>query len=860
MNMRRIIISVLLSVFVLSQANAVPSFPGAQGSGAVSVGGRGGAIIMVTNLSDSGTGSLRACVQASGPRTCVFRVGGTINLLSTLRVNNPFLTIAGQTAPGGGILLKGTQFGGIGANMFVVNAANVLVRYIRVRKGFFSGCSGECGGNIILGQGGSNFMGDHLSASWNQDEGIGINTCCPNITFSYSIVAEGFANHSTGFFYGGNSTAAAAAAMTNQDNHHNLSIDNNHRNPLLRNKSSRFVNNIYYNNCYYINNVSGGVLFDAIGNKFRKGPCNGSINPNVKEIGLFAGYSGLSASGTPSVYLSGNIGWNQTSPTGNQWLLAEQINNEGGTRIGDAPAGWQRGSPQSAITYPIIAEPVTSIEASMLPHVGASRRLDCNGNWVTNRDSVDARYINHYNTGTGNAGVISNENQVGGFPVIASGTPCPDADLDGMPDSWESSNGLNPNNAADRNAVQSSGFTNLEDYLAGPSAITTDPAVSITSPTPGAIVSGSTPISAIASDNVAVLGVQFKLNGSNFGAEDTTFPYSVSWNTSASGDGVYTITAVARDADTSTTSNPVTVTVNNTTADTTSPTVSFTAPAAAATVSGASVTVSANASDNTGVAGVQFRLDGVNGTAIGLEDTSSPYSVTWDTTLVPNGSHTLYAIARDSSGNTSSTVRTVTTSNAAVTSFTIGETNLLSFNDSGNGNLLLAQENTLPQQATLQSMSFYITTASGSLRMGVYDDTGPGGGPGAKRGETASIVPVVGWNTVPIITPVLLPTGDYWLAYLPSSSGLGFKAESTGGNTRQYPFTFGQLPATFSTTPQTSTWRWSLYATFSVPTGDTTPPTVSLTAPANGATVSGLVTVSAAASDNARGGWSTVQD
>ena len=89
---------------------AVPAFPGAQGGGAVSVGGRSGAVIEVTNLNDSGAGSLRACVLASGPRTCVFRVGGTIQLLSSIMVNNPFLTVAGHTAPGGGIQLSGRIF------------------------------------------------------------------------------------------------------------------------------------------------------------------------------------------------------------------------------------------------------------------------------------------------------------------------------------------------------------------------------------------------------------------------------------------------------------------------------------------------------------------------------------------------------------------------------------------------------------------------------------------------------------------------------------------------------------------------------------------------------------------------------
>src|SRR5205823_4956772 len=132
-------------------------------------------------------------------------------------------------------------------------------------------------------------------------------------------------------------------------------------------------------------------------------------------------------------------------------------------------------------------------------------------------------------------------------------------------------------------------------------------------------------VAATAADNVGVAGVQFRLDGNALGAEDTTAPYSISWNTATVADGVHVLTAVARDAagNTSTAAN-VSVTVAN--ADTTPPAVSLTAPADGATVSG-SVSVAASASDNVGVVGVQFQLDG---TPLGAEDTTSPFSVTWD--------------------------------------------------------------------------------------------------------------------------------------------------------------------------------------------------------------------------------------
>jgi hypothetical protein len=145
---------------------------------------------------------------------------------------------------------------------------------------------------------------------------------------------------------------------------------------------------------------------------------------------------------------------------------------------------------------------------------------------------------------------------------------------------------------------------------------------------------------------------------------------------------------------------------------------------------------------------------------------------------------------------------------------TIGETNILPADDNGNGNLLLAQNATLSQTATIRSLSFYVTVAGGNLRLGIYDATGPGGGPGAKKAETASFTPTVGWNTANVITPVSLTAGTYWLAYLPSSNTLAFKKDTTAGvSGKFYSYTYGVMPATFSTAPASTTSHWSLYAT-----------------------------------------------
>ena len=148
----------------------------------------------------------------------------------------------------------------------------------------------------------------------------------------------------------------------------------------------------------------------------------------------------------------------------------------------------------------------------------------------------------------------------------------------------------------------------------------------------------------------------------------------------------------------------------------------------------------------------------------------------------------------------------------ATGSFTIGETSILSSNDSGNGNMLLAQQASLGQKATLVSLSFYVATAGGSLRLGIYDATGPNGGPGALKASTASFTPVKGWNTAKVTSQVTLPAGNYWLTYLPSSNSLGFRVSLTG-STMFYSYTYGNMPGTFSTAPTNATCHWSFYAT-----------------------------------------------
>ena len=242
---------------------------------------------------------------------------------------------------------------------------------------------------------------------------------------------------------------------------------------------------------------------------------------------------------------------------------------------------------------------------------------------------------------------------------------------------WDTTRSSNGTHALEVTALDAAGKGAIREHNVDvsnatapppPPADTTSPSVGLTSPAAGATISGSVSVSADASDNVAVVGVQFKVDGANLGAEDTSAPYSSNWTTSSVANGSHTVTALARDAAGNTSSSQRSVTVSNTSTsppppagDTTAPTVALTSPAAGATVSGA-VSIAANASDNVGVVGVQFKIDGGN---LGAEDTTAPYAVSWSSGNVPNGTHNVTAVARDASGNTSSSQRNVTVSNTS---------------------------------------------------------------------------------------------------------------------------------------------------------------------------------------------------
>ena len=321
---------------------------------------------------------------------------------------------------------------------------------------------------------------------------------------------------------------------------------------------------------------------------------------------------------------------------------------------------------------------------------------------------------------------------------------------------------------------------------------TTPPTVSVTSPAAGATLSGTVNLTATASDNVAVAMVQFKVDGANSGSGLSAAPYSYQLDTKTLSDGNHVITAVAGDAAGNTaTSASVAVKVNNTVADTTPPTVSLTGPASGATVS-ATVNVTATASDNVSVASVQFQLDGAN---VGTADTAAPYSYSWDTTKSANGTHTLTAVAKDGAGNTkTSSAVSVTVNNSTP------DTTPPTVSISG------------PAAGATVSGTVSVT-ANASDNVGVASVQFQLDGANAGTLDTAAPYSF-SWDTTK------------------SSNGahsLTAIAKDAAGNTK--------TSAAVSVTVQNAT-------------SDTTPPTVSISAPAGGATVSATVSVTANASDN----------
>jgi hypothetical protein len=440
--MRNVCIVCLVVLFGWNSvlADPLPAFPGAEGFGAFSVGGRGGQVIEVNNLNDSGTGSLRAAVNTTGPRIVVFRVGGIIQLLSNLKISKPYITIAGQTAPGGGICLKDYNFS--------IAADHVIVRYMRFRLGDNTLQESD----TVTVSSGHNIILDHCSASWSVDETLSTDVdtnVMGNLTVQWCMITESLncSIHSKGCH--GYGSLLRGCYNNGYTFHHNLYAHHKGRNPRPGNYNSYtvdpcglifdFRNNVVYNwgGSYAGNNedTTSVTKMNFVNNYYVKGP-NSTGNYAFRENCKY-----------DRAYFSGN--WMQTGYPADPWTLV-QFN---GTWSTAEKAAFK-------LSGPIPVEPVTTDTAV----TAYSRVLADAGASFPVRDTVDTRVINTVITRTGK--IIDDEDEVGGWPVLASGTPPADADHDGMPDEWELALCLNPNDSNDAKGDRDDdGYTNIEEYI-----------------------------------------------------------------------------------------------------------------------------------------------------------------------------------------------------------------------------------------------------------------------------------------------------------------------------------------------------------------------------------------------------------
>jgi len=466
---------VLLSTIFTSQALALPAFPGAEGAAAETIGGRGGRIIEVTNLNGSGSGSLREACEASGARIVVFKVAGIIDLAGdSIRIKHPYITIAGQTAPAGGITLKGHELS--------VETHDVVVRFLKLRTGTEYHLADQVGDALGMnGAGVYNAIINHCSLSWSNDENAQVwswstDIAPHNITYSWNIISEGIEGHSTGFIAG---SYANTKDFKDVDLHHNLFANTSHRLPLIKIASAKMINNLIYNWRHYATGIKGGAHMDIIGNKYKAGPLTDSIRNQevtVEDSGYGdPSYPRSGAPGYASIYIKGNVGPNNYNPKADNWSMVFHRNSDS-TRPPLERNIFERTTPLGKYRYPITVDSVEKAEVRVLQDSGASKRINAKGEWVSNRGAIDTRIINDYNNGTGSIPV--SEDDVGGYSNINAGTAYIDSDHDGMADVWEDIHGLDRNNYSDNSQDNDNdGYTNIEEFINGtnPTGVVTNP-------------------------------------------------------------------------------------------------------------------------------------------------------------------------------------------------------------------------------------------------------------------------------------------------------------------------------------------------------------------------------------------------
>lgn len=419
----------LLAMPLLVLAQGIPAFPEAEGFGSRTPGGRGGKALAVTTLADSGPGSLRQAVATPGSRIIVFRVSGVIDLKSPLRVQEPFVTIAGQTAPGDGICLRGRGL--------IIETHDVVVRFLRSRPGDIAGVELDA---ISVAGNSRNVILDHCSASWATDEVLSPSGGIADVTVQWCLIAESLNRsvHRKGpHGYGSLARAAGGVSL-----HHNIWAHHAGRNPRLGDNYGRapFPTFDVRNNVIYDlggpSIVGDRLSVNYVNNFVKPGPSSnlrrGLLRPTDKSEGRF--------------YLDGNVVASRPDLAGNPARLFDRIEIDGRKLVELVPRPFE-----APAVHTVPAEEAYQI---VLAQAGAT---------VPTRDAVDRRIVAGIQNGTGS--LIDSQREVGGWPAYRSAPAPVDTDGDGMPDKWERARSLNPRDPADGAALAPGGYTNVEIYL-----------------------------------------------------------------------------------------------------------------------------------------------------------------------------------------------------------------------------------------------------------------------------------------------------------------------------------------------------------------------------------------------------------
>ena len=421
---------------VLADAGSRLAFPGAEGAGRFAAGGRGGKVFTVTTLADAGPGSLRDAVMAKGPRTIVFAVDGTIKLTKPLRIVEPYVTIAGQSAPGGGITLRDYPL--------EVAADDVVIRFIRSRLGDESKTESDA----IWVLGGHRIILDHVSASWSVDETLSAsaNYKSPgqgfwDLTVQWSIIADSLTHslHAKGEHGYGSLIRGGQGSRISF--HHNLWANHEARMPRPGNYSGPDVDPL-------------GAFFDFRCNVFYNwGGSHSGYNADKATLARYNFVNNSYVAGPNSVKM---FAFDESNSLAHAWFAGNSMN-------GTVPADqWSLVSGLQVDGYRL-ATPVD------MPPVGcdsAAASYDAVLAWAgasKSRDAVDLKVLAGVKTRTGKQ--IDTQGEDGGWPDLAQGTYPLDSDHDGMPDAWEKKHGLDPkkdDSATDRDG---NGYTAIEDYL-----------------------------------------------------------------------------------------------------------------------------------------------------------------------------------------------------------------------------------------------------------------------------------------------------------------------------------------------------------------------------------------------------------